>query len=583
MLFRPLVGRSKGMVRDAVGNDLEFMAIHGKTPFNADVPFHFGSIESITDHIFQHLGLSGQSSIDHPLVVTEPICVPQHNRVCMTELLFECYGVPSLSYGIDALFSYWYHNRENLEYLHSASGVILRSGFKTSHVLPISNGKLCPNLWRINVGGHHSTTLLQQTLYLNYPHLINSLNYQISEQLKEKYCYFAEDYSKELKEWESVFKGISTGQSNAVLNSKISVIELPHYAQKLEIVSPPQGSEQVIRGSSSKDKKDSTREDRIMRMRQIVQKRKELQKKEKGDSSSKSSNSLEEEDLEEQERKQSKKRDREDRGDEDHLEEEIRAEPEKWLKRIQKQRLELQSRIEHKKKQSQSRLHGRQTAQSIARMKALTEVDAENELDDWNIYTQLTKDVITEGKEEEKLLKLNSLLFKYFPDRLKGSEISLKAHGNICNLIKPNLKFETEQDIEHMLLFSTVKCRVPEIVFSPYSIIGLYQMGILDTLKHSLSKMAQPDFSLFKNVFITGGNFSFPGIDKRFYRELREISPVDTPINIAVASNPALDSWRGAAHFSTSNYYKEAAFYKQEYHEYGTLYIQNKKHFAMSI
>jgi len=112
------------------------------------------------------------------------------------------------------------------------------------------------------------------------------------------------------------------------------------------------------------------------------------------------------------------------KGEEEKLEEEIKADPDKWLAKIQQQKAELQQRIEQKRKQSVSRLHGRQTVQSIARMKALTEVDADHEIEDWSIYLQLSGDVISEGRKEEKLFKLNVLLQRHFPEQLQVQSIS---------------------------------------------------------------------------------------------------------------------------------------------------------------
>jgi actin-related protein 5 len=50
----------------------------------------------------------------------------------MSELLFESYDVPSVCYGIDALFSF---HANNLSF--DEGGIVASSGHTTTHVIPI--------------------------------------------------------------------------------------------------------------------------------------------------------------------------------------------------------------------------------------------------------------------------------------------------------------------------------------------------------------------------------------------------------------------------------------------------------------
>jgi actin-related protein 5 len=54
----------------------------------------------------------------------------------MSELLFEGYGVPSVCYGIDALFSF---HANNLSF--DEGGIVASSGHTTTHVVPIIGGR----------------------------------------------------------------------------------------------------------------------------------------------------------------------------------------------------------------------------------------------------------------------------------------------------------------------------------------------------------------------------------------------------------------------------------------------------------
>ena len=54
----------------------------------------------------------------------------------MSELLFEGYGVPSVVYGIDALFSA-HHNLGGCE-----DALVVSAGHQTAHVLPVVRGRI---------------------------------------------------------------------------------------------------------------------------------------------------------------------------------------------------------------------------------------------------------------------------------------------------------------------------------------------------------------------------------------------------------------------------------------------------------
>ena len=61
-------------------------------------------------------------------------------RSFMTELLFEGYGVPALSYGIDALFSAHHHWSRRGAQLRDA--LVISSGQQTTHIIPLLDGRV---------------------------------------------------------------------------------------------------------------------------------------------------------------------------------------------------------------------------------------------------------------------------------------------------------------------------------------------------------------------------------------------------------------------------------------------------------
>ena len=90
-----------------VANDipnLEAVRYNLKTPFDRNILTQFEHEEVILDYGFHHLGIE-ESSICHPIIMTEAPANPKVSRASMNELLFENYSVPKVTYGIDGLFS----------------------------------------------------------------------------------------------------------------------------------------------------------------------------------------------------------------------------------------------------------------------------------------------------------------------------------------------------------------------------------------------------------------------------------------------------------------------------------------------
>ncbi|KAA0716172.1 Actin-related protein 5 [Triplophysa tibetana] len=173
-----------------------------------------------------------QGHVDHPVVVTEPPCNPLHSRQMMSELLFECYGVPQVTYGVDSLFSFYNNNiTHGLDPPHT--GLVLSSGYHCSHVLPVISGRLdAGNCKRVNVGGGPSAAYLQRLLQLKYPAHQNAITLSRMEELLHQHSYIALDYHSELEKWRRVefyeqevhrvqlaFSGRVTGGSEATADT----------------------------------------------------------------------------------------------------------------------------------------------------------------------------------------------------------------------------------------------------------------------------------------------------------------------------------------------------------------------------
>ena len=115
----------------------------------------------------------------------------------MSELLFECYDVPSVTYGIDALFSYHYAQSKPLE-----NALIVNFGYHTTHIIPVLDNKtVFVNTRRINTGGFHVISFLHKILQLKYPAHATAITLSRAEELIHTVCLVALDYKEELKKW----------------------------------------------------------------------------------------------------------------------------------------------------------------------------------------------------------------------------------------------------------------------------------------------------------------------------------------------------------------------------------------------
>lgn len=113
----------------------------------------------------------------------------------MSELLFECYDIPSVCYGIDALYSFQKNQIDS-------NGLIISLGYHTTHIIPVLNNKMiATKSRRINVGGYHMINFMHRLLQLKYPIHANSITISRIEELLHEHCTISRDYINDLKNW----------------------------------------------------------------------------------------------------------------------------------------------------------------------------------------------------------------------------------------------------------------------------------------------------------------------------------------------------------------------------------------------
>ncbi|KAL7804668.1 actin-like protein [Trichoderma aethiopicum] len=151
--------------------------------------------EHVLDYVFLKLGMNeADGAIDVPIVMTEAVANLPYSRKSMTEIIFECYGAPSLAYGIDSLFSYR-HNK-------GKTGLVISSSHTSTHVIPVYNSKaLLSQATRLNWGGYHNAEYLLKLIRLKYPAFTGKLNQSQAEHMIQDHCYVSTDYDNEIRNY----------------------------------------------------------------------------------------------------------------------------------------------------------------------------------------------------------------------------------------------------------------------------------------------------------------------------------------------------------------------------------------------
>ncbi|KAF2203394.1 actin-like ATPase domain-containing protein [Delitschia confertaspora ATCC 74209] len=156
---------------------------------------NWDAMEGVLDYCFLKLGVDGANGrIDRPVVMTEPVANLGYARKTMSEILFECYGAPSVAYGIDSLFSYNYNGGRH--------GLVVSSSYTSTHLIPVVDSKpLLSQTTRLNWGRFQSAEYLLKLLRLKYPSFPGKISDPQAEDLVREHCYVSQDYEHELSHY----------------------------------------------------------------------------------------------------------------------------------------------------------------------------------------------------------------------------------------------------------------------------------------------------------------------------------------------------------------------------------------------
>ncbi|XP_017768856.1 PREDICTED: actin-related protein 5 [Nicrophorus vespilloides] len=563
-----------------VGNDIiniEAVRFQLKTQFDRNVVTHFEAQEHLFDYTFSHLGIDTDKCIPHPIVMTEPYLNPNSSRQLMSELLFECYNVPSICYGIDSLFAYNFSQSEP-----SNDALIISMGYHTIHVIPIiDNETNFENTRRINTGGFHVISFLHRILQLKYPAHTNAITLSRAEELLHSICSIATDYREELKRWNDVdyyeknIKKIqlpySVASTSSTLTAEQQKERKKELARRLTEINARRRGERL-----AEDEEKLVKLQEIYELWEVHNDAEEFEYA-LGENGFESSDELEKSiNLLKMRIKKTKQKILAANSAEELPEEppnkqqklnKIVFENEKAMHSYVQNAKKLRQDILSKKlsrKQKKQDMAKRRTAAGQERMRIISQLarkekgndDFGMRDEDWDIYKTISRDGGDSDSEaeNEKLLELEEVIKTYDPT-------------DDADSLAPAEAYQLHIGIEMY--------RAPELLFKPY-MIGSGEAGLSEVIGYVLKLFSPEDqLKLAGNVIITGTLSQLPGLKKRILTDLISIRPFHSITNVTIMPNASLAPWHGAKAFSNTEICKNFSITKRDYEELGGDYLKH--------
>ncbi|XP_050313319.1 actin-related protein 5 isoform X2 [Anthonomus grandis grandis] len=569
-----------------VGNDIvniEAVRFQLKTQFDRNVVTHFEAQEHLLDYAFSHLGINTENCVPHPVLCTEALLNPNTSRQLMSELLFECYNIPAVCYGIDSLFGYYCFEEKPPDF--SGNALIVHLGYQTCHIIPIlDNQVVFENTRRLNTGGFHIVNFLHRLLQLKYPVHATSITLSRAEEILHRLCKVATDYREELKRWANVefYEGnVKKIQLPFTFNPVNTAITLEQQKERKREL-----ARRLIEINARKREErlaeDEERIGQLLDIKEMVEMGADRQTVERTllEFQIKNVSELEKNILHLNNKiEKTKQKILAASNNVDEIDEPPPPKQSKYskmafesdkelfvfLQNIKKMRQEILTKKMIRKQRKQD-MAKRRTAAGQERMRIISQLarkekgndDFGMRDEDWDIYKTISKDGGDSDSEaeNEKLLEFDEILRAHEPSELGESSQPGEAH---------------------QLHIGVEMYRGPELLFKPY-MFGSQEAGLSEVIGYVLSLFDEASqLKLASNVLITGALANLPGLKERILTDLISIRPFKSTVNIAIIKSPSLASWYGARNFAKSEEFKDSLLTKKMYQEMGPEYFKVHK------